>query len=76
MVAINRRELIEGTVCTMSSMAVATSAGSGAARAAEQQTGPVDMTLTVNGELRTISAEPSTTAFSAASAPPARSCQA
>jgi xanthine dehydrogenase YagT iron-sulfur-binding subunit len=45
-------------------MAVATSAGN-AARAAEQQTGPVDVTLAVNGELHTISVEPRTTLLDA-----------
>jgi xanthine dehydrogenase YagT iron-sulfur-binding subunit len=45
-------------------MAVATSDGD-AARAAEQQATPVDVTLTVNGQLRAISVEPRTTLLDA-----------
>jgi xanthine dehydrogenase YagT iron-sulfur-binding subunit len=45
-------------------MAVATSAGD-PARAAQQEARPVDVTLTVNGQFRTISVEPRTTLLDA-----------
>ena len=68
MVGINTRELIEGAVVVVGGMAVGTSVG-GEARAAEQRTGSVDVTLTINGELHTIWVEPRTTLLEAIRGP-------
>jgi len=63
-VAMNRRDLIDGAFSAVSSMALATSTCD-AACAAERQARPVDVTLTVNGQLRTILVEPRTTLLDA-----------
>jgi hypothetical protein len=61
---VNKRDLIVGALSVVSSMAVATSTDD-AARAADQEAGPVDVTPTVNGQFFTISVEARTTLLDA-----------
>src|SRR6185295_17322455 len=64
MVAINRRQLIEGALSTVGSMSITASNGD-APHAAELQGAAVDVRLTINGHVRIISIEPRITLLDA-----------
>jgi xanthine dehydrogenase YagT iron-sulfur-binding subunit len=64
MVAINRRQLIEGALSTVGSMSITASNGD-APHAAELQGAAVDVRLTINGHVRIISVEPRITLLDA-----------
>jgi xanthine dehydrogenase YagT iron-sulfur-binding subunit len=60
MVAINRRQLIEGALSTVGGMSI-TASGGDASFAAGLQAAAVDVRLTINGDVRAITVEPRTT---------------
>jgi xanthine dehydrogenase YagT iron-sulfur-binding subunit len=64
MVAINRRQLIEGALSTVGSMSI-TGPNGDAPHAAELQGTAVDVRLTINGHVRMISVEPRITLLDA-----------
>jgi xanthine dehydrogenase YagT iron-sulfur-binding subunit len=64
MVAINRRQLIEGALGAVGSMSITTSGGD-ASFAAELSAAAVDVRLTINGDVRIITVEPRTTLLDA-----------
>jgi xanthine dehydrogenase YagT iron-sulfur-binding subunit len=64
MVAINRRQLIEGALGAVGSMSITTSGGD-APFAAELQSAAVVVRLTINGDVRIITVEPRTTLLDA-----------
>jgi xanthine dehydrogenase YagT iron-sulfur-binding subunit len=64
MVAINRRQLIEGALGAVGSMSITTSGGD-ASFAAELPAAAVDVRLTINGDVRIITVEPRTTLLDA-----------